>query len=369
MKRGFFAAAVGLALACLGLLLLADWWPERMAATTPTAPAPAAAIPLAVLGDSNSHAYQDSLAFPAGSAERGGALRPRTYQWTEVLARLRGQEIDQGEWRRAGRPALVAMAREALGLPVGRAPEKLDYRYNFANSGATCFDLLHGRRRQAPRLVALMDEDPQRWRRGVVVIRMGANNWNGLVALSARNPADPRLGEATAYCAGEIARTIALIHASHPQTRILLAGITSTADDVANFKRWQSAAEMANVRQALAAFNGAIAGLAQGDPRLAFFDDMAWFAARWGGRDADGRPAYKTVVIGPGLQVINAAGDDPRHAQVADGHAGVALNALWAQSLVQRLNEAFDLQLTPIADAEVARFLAPLFEQARAPGP
>ncbi|MEJ7687647.1 MAG: hypothetical protein WKG52_11990 [Variovorax sp.] len=132
-----------------------------------------AAIPLAVLGDSNSHSYQDQISFPADSKERGGARRPQTFQWTEVLARMRGHELDLGPWVTWGRPGLVARAREWVGLPGGRAPKKQDYRYNFANSGAACKNLMKGRFRQAPRLVALMDEEPERWKRGVVVMRIG----------------------------------------------------------------------------------------------------------------------------------------------------------------------------------------------------
>ena len=103
------------------------------------------AIPLAVVGDSNSHSYQDNVWFPADTTERGGALRSRTFQWTEVLARLRGHQLDQGPWMPWGRPGVVALAREWMGLSGGRAPRKEDYLYNFANSGAACKNLKIGR--------------------------------------------------------------------------------------------------------------------------------------------------------------------------------------------------------------------------------
>ena len=179
----------------------------------------------------------------------------------------------------------MARAREWLGLRGGRAPKKEDYLYNFANSGAACRNLMGGRFRQAPRLVALMDEEPERWMHGVVVIRIGLNNWGGLLDLQARDPSAPELRAATAYCAGEIGAAVALIHASHPSTRILLVGIGNEADDPANFDRWQSAAETANIGTALDGFNAAIRRLADGDPRLAYFDDLAWFQARWGSRE------------------------------------------------------------------------------------
>ncbi|OUM03610.1 hypothetical protein A8M77_04870 [Variovorax sp. JS1663] len=343
-----------------GALTLGLWSDGMPNDISPSGAAASGAIPLAVLGDSNSHAYQDHAWFPADTIERGGPLRSRTFQWTEVLARLRGQQLDPGPWVRWGRPGVVALAREWMGLRGGRAPRKEDYLYNFANSGAACKNLMGGRFRQAPRLVALMNEDPERWTRGVVVIRIGLNNWAGLMDLQASDPAAPQLREVTSYCAGEIGSAVALIRRAHPSTRILLAGIGNEADDPANFERWQSAAEIRNIRTALDGFNAAIRRLAEGDPRVAYFDDLAWFRSHWGSRDANGKPDYRTVELGPTLRVTNTIGDDPRNAVLADRHPGLVWNALWAQALVARLREAFDLPLTPISDEELVRFVEPL---------
>ncbi|MBT2322644.1 SGNH/GDSL hydrolase family protein [Variovorax paradoxus] len=360
MKRSARLAAGALALAVVAMLLTLTLWSDGMPPETLRRPASSRAIPLAVLGDSNSHSYQDHAWFPAATTERGGAWRSRTFQWTEVLDRLRGQELDLGPWVRWGRPGVVAQAREWLGLSAGRAPKKEDYLYNFANSGAACKNLMGGRFRQAPRLVELMNEEGARWLRGVVVIRIGLNDWGGLLDLQASDPAAAELRAATAYCAGEIGAAVTLIHAAHPSTRILLVGIGNEADDPANFDRWQSAAETTNIRTALDGFNAAIRRLAESDPRLAYFDDLAWFQARWGSRSADGKPDYKTVAIGPTLRVANTIGDDPRNAVLADHHPGLAWNALWAQALVARLREEFGLPLTLVGDEELVRFLEPL---------
>ncbi|VTU35416.1 hypothetical protein E5CHR_04058 [Variovorax sp. PBL-E5] len=340
-----------------------------MPANTLHRPIAPTAIPIAVMGDSNSHSYQDSISFPPGSADRGGALRPNTFQWTEVLARLRGKELDSGPWVRWGRPGVVARGRELLGLNGARAPKKEDYLYNFANSGATCNNLMESRMRQAPRLVELMDQEPERWKRGVVVIRMGLNNWSGLLDLQAHDPKAPGVRAVIDYCAGEIQRTIALIHATHPTTRVLVVGIANETDDPEQFDRYQSASATVNLRIALDDFNAALRQLTVGDPRLAYFDDLAWFERLWGSRTADGKPIYKTVAIGPTLRVTNTAGDDPHNALVGDHHAGLVWNALWAQSLVARLREAFGLPLTPISDDEIRRFVEPLVSNPpKAPG-
>lgn len=371
MTRSARLAAGALALALAAGALALGLWSDGMPHDTSSRPASSNAIPLAVLGDSNSHAYQDNAWFPADGTERGGSLRSRTFQWTEVLARLRGHQLDPGPWVRWGRPGVVALAREWMGLPGGRAPRKEDYLYNFANSGAACKNLMGGRFRQAPRLVALMDQEPARWARGVVVIRIGLNDWAGLLDLQASDPTATELREATAYCAGEIGAAVGQIHASHPKTRILLVGVGNEADDPANFERWQSAAETRNIRTALDGFNAAIRHLAEGDARLAYLDDLAWFRAHWGSRNAEGKPDYKTVEIGPQLRVTNTIGDDPRNAVLADRHPGLVWNALWAQALVAHLREAFDLPLTPIGDEELRRFLEPLAAPAapaKAPG-
>ena len=117
-------------MAMLGTLAL---WGDGLPDGTATQPGPPGSVPIAVLGDSISHSYQDGIGFPPGSPDRGGARRAQTFQWTEVLARLRGAELDLGPWVTWGRPGTVAWARELIGLPAGRAPKKQDYLYNFAN--------------------------------------------------------------------------------------------------------------------------------------------------------------------------------------------------------------------------------------------
>ena len=359
LRTWLAATAAGSVLLALGVL--AGWSDGMTGSASQPAPAPGA-IALAVLGDSNSHSYQDRISFPPGTRERGGPLHARTFQWTEVLARLRGREFDLGPWETWGRNGNVAWARELIGLRAGRAPKKQDFRYNFANSGAACKNLMGergGQRfRQAPRLVQLMDDEPERWRNGVVVIRIGHNDWASLLDTQALDPAAPALQATTNYCLSQIGAAIRLIHATHPGTRILLVGVLTEADDPGQFDKYRSAAEMANIHTATVAFNAALQKLATSEKGVAFFDDMGWFARYWGTRGPDGQPDYKTVAIGPTLRVTNTAGDDPANALLDDHHAGLVWNALWAQALVARLREAFALPLTPIGDDELARFVA-----------
>lgn len=347
--------------AALAFAVIALWGDGAPPGTTRSS-APPKAIPLAVLGDSNSHSYQDRVSFPLGSSERGGAQRAQTFQWTEVLARLRGNEIDLGPWVRWGRPWPIAWARETIGLLPSRSPIKEDYLYNFAYSGAGCRHLMGERRgqpfRQAPRLVALMDKSPEQWRRGVVVINMGANDWYPTLDLQASDPSAPQLRSVIDYCAQQIRDAIDLIHASHPSTRILLTGLGNEADDPENFDKYRDATSMANIRKALAGANAELRKIAESDPRrIAYVDYDAWFMQRWGQRGPDGEPDYKTVQMGPKLRVTNTAGDTLDNALVDDHHGGTAFNAMWAQAIVQSLRESFGIPLTPISDEELVRFV------------
>ena len=321
---------------------------------------PDTAIPLAVLGDSNSHSYQDRISFPLASGERGGVLRAGTLQWTEVLARLRGDEIDLGPWVAWGRWGAVAAVREMVGLRGDRSPRKEDFLYDFANSGAVCRNLTTGPYRQAQRLVALMDEDPTRWKRGAVVIRMGLNDWGGLMEAQSRDPDVPQTRETIARCTGYIGDAMRMIHAAHPATRLVVVGVANESADPAYFERWLSKAETDNIAAALKQFNDALRKLAEAEPNTTFFDDDAWVRETWGSRDDEGRPAFKAVAIGDSLRVTTTAGDEPTNAVLGDHHSGLVYNTLWAQSLVKVLRAESGLPLTPIRDEEVMRFVETL---------
>ena len=317
---------------------------------------PAAATPVALLGDSDNHSYQDSVSFPAGGPERGGAYRVATLQWIEVLMRLRGNVLDAGAWGVYGTPRLPAYVMKKLGI-LTRKPRREDYYYNFAVSGAGCEDLLDGW--QESRVLAqAMDDQPERWRNGVVIVRTGINTFGRLASMDAlaHDPADPETVGRIDDCVAAYRQTVALIRARHPTTRFVLVGIFDNANWVRNFDRWQSAEEIANISKGLDRFDDALRAMAAEDPNIAFFDDRAFFRTRWGGRDENGRPAYRRVSVGP-LEIANSEGDPPNHLNVRDGHAGLACNVLWAQAMARLLHERFGLTVDAISDAEAAQFV------------
>lgn len=318
-------------------------------------------LSMAVLGDSDSHSYQDRVFFPEGTSDRGGAMRKYTLQWTEVLERTRGASIDQGEWGEWGTRGLIARAQRLVGLPPGRS-RKQDFRYNFAISGAVCGGLMFDERAQARALVRLMDLEPQRWVNGVVVIRLGGNPLARAVTLDkfARDPHDPASSATLEMCVEDIRLAVRHIHATHPRTRVVLVGIFDNSHWGIYHDRWQSPSQLKNIASALDRYDEALRVLERTDPRVAFFDDRSWFDQRWGGRDPlTGRPAYREVAVGKALRVKNKLGDELDSACIADGHSGTVWNALWAQTLVEFLNARFGFAIKPIGDGELYEVIDP----------
>lgn len=321
--------------------------------------APSGRIRFAVLGDSDSQSYHDALMLRE-PGERGGPWRATTWQWTEVLARLRGDQIDFGKWGAWGTGKYRAYFDEALGF-LARMPPKDDYRYNFAVSGATCNQLMGHPLRETIRLVDLMDTEPQAWRGGIVLIRIGINDVSDeVIDELSRDRNATRPNAVIDACIAEIGASVALIREYHPDTDVVLVGVLSRAD-WADVSRWQSAQAMANINTGLDRFDNGLRKFAAADRHVHFLDDRAWLRSLWGGRDAEGRLSYKTVHLSPGWAVTNTSGDDPHNAELSDGHAGVVWNTLWAQHLVTVLNSAFGLHLKPITNAEVIAFLRPSF--------
>jgi len=364
LRKVLLVACFG-ALTLVGLLFVRLTAPNlfRRPATAVAAESasPSGRIRLAVLGDSDSQSYHDTLLL-RDPGMRGGLRRATTWQWTEILARLRGDQIDLGEWGAWGTGRYRAYFDEAFGF-LSRTPPKDDYRYNFAISGATSNQLMGHPLREAVRLVDLMDTEPDAWRGGIVLIRIGTNDFGGHDALDefSRDRNAPHPTAAVNASLSAIGKTVALIRRQHPDTYIVLVGVLNNADSSFEFHSWQSGSEMANIDAGMDLFDNGLRKLAAEDQHIYFLDDRAWFRSMWGARDNQGRPRYKTVHLSPGWAITNTSGDDPHNAALSDGHAGVVWNALWTQHLVTSLNAAFGLHLKPITDSEVIGFLQPSF--------
>lgn len=353
------AAAVGLGMVLVLFILLIV---EQRLQRAWRAPASPHATPFGVLGDSDSHAYHDEIAFGSLPAARGGVLRGRTWQWTEVLGHLRGGQLDPGPWGKWGTPyRRLSLLRAGLGLD-GRFPRKQDFLYNLARSGAVCAHLNEGPQDQVGHLLATMSHESDRWQRGVVVIRIGTNDFGRMESLDelSRDPRAPAVQGLIDACVGQISQAVERLRGAYPDLRIVLVGIFNNAEWEKFHHLWRSPQAQANIGLGLARFDSALRTLVADSPRhLAMFDDQAWFAGLWGSRRVTGEPVYRTVRFGDRFVVSNTGGDSPDHATLADGHAGTVWNALWAQALVELLRDRFGLQVQPLSTRELVDFVDP----------
>lgn len=324
------------------------------------------ATPLAVLGDSDSTGYQNTVDHNGATLPRqhwaGGEFHAITLQWHEALARMRGDVLDLGPHDVWGVPRHQSLSRvrRALGQ-AWRGPHKQDHRHNFAWP-SSCDSLMTEPWAQARQLRDLMDRAPAAWQRGVVVIRIGVNDFGKEETLEAlaKDPNDAPSRQLMDHCAAQYRAAVSHLRERHPQLRFVLVGIFNNAHWPPLHARWQSAQEQANIVAGLKHFDDALRQMAQTDERIAFFDDQAWFEKRWGGRDAQGQPAYTTPVLAPGLAVANTAGDAPTNAVLGNKHAGLAWNVWWSQALVQLLRERWTISVAPISDDEAATFVEKL---------
>lgn len=311
---------------------------------------------LAVLGDSDSHGYRDRVWHRPGPGVRGGPWRRATLQWTEVLDSLRGDEVDLGAVRRCGARRRVARWARAVGVTL-RTPRKHDHEHNFAFAGARCVDLVAGAAAQVPALLRLVAKAPTAWRGGVVVLRAGIVDLGGRSVLEAM-AADPDSRDVRALVDGCLAclrGAVADLHAAPAGLRIVLVGVLDNADHPPQLGRFRSPSQLRNISRSLDRFDDGLRALAAAHPRVAFFDDRAWFRSQWGGRDESGLPAYRAVSLGSHV-VTHRAADDPRASVLSDGHAGLAWNALWVKALTERLATDLGVPLRALGDEELGRF-------------
>lgn len=326
-------------------------------------PAARSRMRLAVLGNSDSHAFQDSVTFAPRSPERGGTERAVTLQWTEILQRLRGDVIDQGAWGVRGVSPRAARAAALVGIRL-RSPRKQDLEWNVSYSGARCAHLT-GPRGQVAQLRHDIERAPGEWADGIALIRIGINDLGRrevLERLSREGSEAPFLALAH-ECADTIIAAARALRAAQPALRIVLVGILDNANWPPNFDLFTSPSGRAAQQRLLDAFDGALRAFAARTPGVAFLDDRSAFTARWGTRDSSGASAYRAASIAD-ITVTLTQGDALSHAAIADGHAGTVFNAYWVQELVAQLDAQFGATIPPITDAELDTFVRALLRTA-----
>ena len=267
-------------------------------------------IRLAVLGDSDSHGYRDNVL----GTRRGGAYHETTLQWTDVLARARGDYFDLGEEGVWGSRGVIARVRAAVGLEA-KTPRKFDYRWNYAVSGARCTTLLHEWPWQVRWLESALRHEPAAWANGLVVIRIGVND----VGLSshmeryAEHGVTPGDRARIARCAEEIGAAARAIRKSHASVRIVVVGVADDSSWPVGIVPDRDAVQVAHIREALDLFDASVRNATEHVPGAVFMEDRSWYRSSWPDRDASGRAVLGARNLGGTVPITNTRGDEPHH--------------------------------------------------------
>lgn len=307
-----------------------------------------AIIPIAVLGDSDSHSYRDSL----DNAARGGSFHELTFNWPALWQQLRNDEVDFGHFDIWGSSYRVARLKSWFGLKA-RAPAKLDFEYNYAVSGLECSSLLSAWPYQAKWLLQRLEADAEYWANGLVFIRIGVNDIGQGHHLNtwAETGLESSTQTIINNCASEIQAVTDAITVQHPSVKVVLIGIFRNYN-LPSLYAVSDRNQLENIESVLSGFDFALAEIAQGSSRTIFIDDNAWFLNRFGGRlDSS---LVDSIILDKRIQISNTMGDHPANLVLADKHAGTVINGLWLMNVISQINTQFDLNLTSPSEKEIA---------------
>jgi hypothetical protein len=320
-------------------------------------------IPLAVLGDSDSHIYHD----PVNHIERGGAYHHVTYQWTEILDALRPGIFDLGEKNFWGSMNKVAGLKRFFGLSA-KAPPKYDYKYNYAFSGMKSASLLHEWPRQTHWLLGEIAHD-RGWNQGVVVIRIGINDIGQINHLQeyVKKGITEEVRRRVESCAHHIADTVQAIRQANDSIRIVLVGIADNSSAPFDKNMRFSPEDKKVIRSVLDMFDTLLEEIATHDDKAVFMDDRFWLQRYWPEGKSGSAEESLELFLGGGVGVTKTWGDHPRNLILADGHAGTVANGLWTRELIELLNHAFGFNISPLLDEEIAALADPFGEYGIAP--
>lgn len=310
-------------------------------------------IPLAVLGDSDSHAYHDAVwSDPSG---RGGIeFHDVTYQWTEILAVTRPGELDPGRWGTWGLGPKGSLLQSWLG-GSGRSPRKMDFERVYAISGAGCDGL------NPQWLAAAIAADPEHWSAGVVLVRIGINSllrdWQ--IEEYAATGLSPESSRSVQHCVAEIKAAVDLIRGKSSQVAIALVGLFDEHETPELTGRWPEDEQLARIGEVIDDFDSRVREIAAADARAVFIEDREWFAQTWIKSGQGSGREDRTFSLGGSRAVGFSQGDQPYHLQLGDGHGGTVVNGLFARHVQRTLNQKLGLGLSPLLDAEIADLADP----------
>ena len=311
-------------------------------------------IPIAVLGDSDSHSYRDEY----DNKFRGGAFHSVTYNWPALWNKFRSHTITMGAFDTWGTHYRIAKIKHHLGL-VGRAPKKLDYEYNYAVSGLRCESLLQGWPYQAKWLITRLKNNPEAWKNGIVVIRIGVNNLGSTKQLIqwGNTGLDDHANKVIDACISQIIEASDQILKTHPSIKIALLGMCRDCNITDTYTVWPTLTQITKRNTVLNHFDQKLMAYTQEKDRVLFIDDVKWLIKRYG--DRHNEPIKFATTLADKVSIVSAQGDHPSNLILADYHAGTVYNGLWLNNLIAQLNQGFQLDLTPLSEDEIYSVIAP----------
>jgi len=312
-------------------------------------------IPIAVLGDSDSHSYRDGY----NNKSRGGDYHSVTFNWPALWDRFRPQEVHLGANGIWGTHYRIARVKHWLGL-TGRAPKKLDYEYNYAVSGLRCESLLQDWPYQARWLIKRLENDSEQWQNGVVVIRIGVNNLGSTKQLVrwGNTGLDDYAKEVVNTCVSQISDAIEQILASHRSVKIALLGMCRACNITDTYTVWPNLSQIDKRNTVLGSFDQKLITFAKHQDRVLFIDDVQWLIKRYG--DRHNEPIKFETTLADKTKIISQQGDHPSNLILADYHAGTVYNALWLNNLIDQLNIGYQLHLSPLSEEEIYSAIKPM---------
>jgi hypothetical protein len=262
------------------------------------------------MGDSASDSYR-------ANDNRGGAYRPVTFNWLELLVRT--GRVDAGPWGSF------------------TEPRRIDYARNWARSGATVTTLLS--RYQHTGLAAQVAPEGVEF----AVLWIGANDFH------------PNSGYRDVYTGTvsgaalqrKIDRMIAYTRTAaetvrNAGTNILILPVADYGYQPAMILRYPDPVKRARVSNAIAAVNAGVQQHFAGQPSVVVVSM------------AESLSIYAQPLVVDGVTMNCAAqGDHPSYCVLADGHAGTVLNGLLANLIIGKVNAAFGLGIMPLTQLEI----------------
>ncbi|MCG8315728.1 MAG: hypothetical protein MI976_21165 [Pseudomonadales bacterium] len=309
-------------------------------------------IPVAVLGDSDSHSYRDKF----DNKARGGDFHSVSFNWAEVWNLLRGDEIDPGVFGEWGISYRYARFLHALDFTT-QSPKKLDFAYNFAVSGLKCHSLLNSWPYQGQWLLQRLQKNPEFWSQGIVIIRIGINDFGQTEHLAHWESSDQTTTgvKLADNCIHQITAMAHKILDANQGIKIVLVGIARDYYNPSTMRQLTTQRHE-NIEKVLSHFDNSLIKFSSSNSRVIFVDDFQWMHNYFQFFIGEPNTTIATT-LSNGFELFAKVGDHPSNMTLADGHAGTVHQGLWLQHLISNIKAHWNLPISQIKDNELTEIV------------